>query len=254
MKDFISVNSEKRNQVHINELITKGMNQNIPSVLGASNTNSNLNLMAKEDRSTFYNRYFEKYRKISNVNDIINLFSIRINIFRAKAYLEGISIIKQLRKQRESFSNDISLIYLVETIQERILSLNNNSNSENKRLNLMDYIKTKQEYETLKQKIALQVKTQIKFWKIYSENEPNMNQMFLLSKEVDAQRKVVEQLWNSFETKINKKFMQPLLLYGFYLDLVNNKPLQSNSFFKTKMNIVLQANEVEFKDQYDLYR
>mmetsp|Transcript_22360 Transcript_22360/g.19269 ORF Transcript_22360/g.19269 Transcript_22360/m.19269 type:complete len:126 (-) Transcript_22360:645-1022(-) len=79
---------------------------------------------------------------------------------------------------------------------------------------------------------------------MYSNNEPNLQNLIKKSKEIISIRKQIVQKWDAFERHSPKGFVAPYLLYSVYLEQVNNLPSTSYEFASRQLINAIRGQDL----------
>lgn len=85
---------------------------------------------------------------------------------------------------------------------------------------------------------------QIDFWHMYSMPEPNLQRILNKSREIEAKKKKIANLWKGFEKENSKGFMSPYLMYGVYLESINNLPSSSYNFITRELANTMRQQDL----------
>jgi PAS domain S-box-containing protein len=63
-----------------------------------------------------------------------------------------------------------------------------------------------------------------------------------ISSQISEKRREILKLWKIFDNFAQKRFLFPYLMYGVYLDILNNRSGESGIFFKNNIQVIVKNN------------
>jgi len=117
-------------------------------------------------------------------------------------------------------------------------------------LNTYNYELNQEIHEQIKGHIQTQTDMQIKFWKEFLSNKPNLMNLANIAFQVKIQRQIVKRLWSQFLKIRAASFLSPLEVYGMYSSLINNDSVEGEKYLEQsredtkRMKSHLKADEL----------
>lgn len=120
-------------------------------------------------------------------------------------------------------------------------------------LDVQNFIRLQEIFSKLKVEMLKQLGPQIKFWKDFQNSEPDLQSLMNLALQVRKQAHLMKKIWQHSHLFIEAGFIKPLVIYGYYLSLIENdlsnglKCLQEYNKIEIRMKHNKQDNSPMFE-------
>ena len=176
-----------------------------------------------------------------------------ISFKKLKNMPRALKYIKQIESQKLSISMQNSLDNLNHSFRQmhtETYSANTGSGIKNNQIKLLEYITSRDIALLIKEDIHTEVAKHVKFWEEIKKDKADAKKALETACEIDLLSKRIEKQWQDQSKALNHSFINCLLLYSTYLDLIKEMPGPAKKLLTRFWSASHHTNRDQFYDSY----